>query len=169
MSDQITLDFSQVQKFNQALDAFPDTIGRLNTVTMQKLVTVVKDRLVIHTPVFLGNLRGSYYPQITGEPLNLTGKVISDLIYGLPVDQGRPAGKPPPPIDAIEYWVRRKLGVDGNEARQVAYLIARAIGRRGTKAVNMVQKATNEAEPIKVRLWLDMLNQVVAEFDRLGK
>jgi hypothetical protein len=166
MSESITLDFSQVQKFSQALDKFPDTVGKLNTVTMQKLVTVVKGRLVVHTPVFLGQLRGSYYTQVAGDPVNVTGRVISDLIYGLPVDQGRKPG-PPPPVDAIEYWVRRKLGIDGNEARHVAYLIARAIGRRGTKAVNMAQKAVNDSEPIKVRLWVDMLNQVVAEFDRL--
>jgi hypothetical protein len=163
-----TLDFSEVQKFAQALDKFPDTVGRLNQVTMQKIVSVVKDRIIVHTPVFLGNLRGSYYPQIYGEPLNLTGKVASDLIYGLPVDQGRPPGKMPP-VDAIEHWVRRKLGVDGAEARQVAYIIARAIGRRGIKAVNMAQKAVNESEPVKVRLWVDMLNQVVIEFDRLAK
>lgn len=165
---ELTLDFSQVQKFAQALESFPEMVGRHNLATMNKVTSIVQDRLVVNTPVFLGNLRGSYYTQVTGSPLMLSGKVASDLVYGQVVDQGRPAGATPPPVDAIEFWVRRKLGVSGDEARSVAYLIARAIGRRGIKAVRMVDKAVKQAEPIKVKLYMDMLNQIVIEFDRLA-
>lgn len=46
------------------------------------------------------------------------------------VEAGRKPGKPPP-VDAILPWVRRNLNLRGAKARTVAFLIARAIGRRG--------------------------------------
>lgn len=48
----------------------------------------------------------------------------------------RIAGRPPgrmPPSNALVPWVRAKLGISGSRARGVAYVIARAIGKRGTK------------------------------------
>jgi len=52
-----------------------------------------------------------------------------------------------PPVEAIEYWVVRKLGVSGPEASSVAFAIANAIKARGTKGVFMFQEGLKAATP----------------------
>lgn len=49
------------------------------------------------------------------------------------VETGRRRGARRPPVRALELWVRRRLAVPGKEARNVAFAIARAIGRRGIR------------------------------------
>jgi hypothetical protein len=46
------------------------------------------------------------------------------------VEEGRKAGRPPP-VRALIPWVRRKLGPPTELLGAVAFLVARAIGRRG--------------------------------------
>lgn len=45
---------------------------------------------------------------------------------------GRPPGKMPP-SNALIPWVRIKLGISGDRAKGVAFVIARAIGKKGTR------------------------------------
>lgn len=52
----------------------------------------------------------------------------NDYIYYL--DQGRRPGKFPP---SLIDWVRNKLGLKGNEAKQVDFLVRRKISREGTE------------------------------------
>jgi len=53
----------------------------------------------------------------------------NDYIYFL--DQGRRPGKFPP-VATLVQWVRSKLGLEGTEAKQVAFLVGRKISREGT-------------------------------------
>lgn len=93
----------------------------------------LQSKIVPKTPVDQGFARNSITTKITGFALDLIGKVGSPLKYILPLETGRGAGKKSPPVDAIKRWVTRK-GLNGiRSVQQTAYLIARAIGRKGFK------------------------------------
>jgi hypothetical protein len=49
------------------------------------------------------------------------------------VEGGRRPGARPPPSSALLAWVTLKLGLTGKQAQSAAFLIARAIGRRGLR------------------------------------
>lgn len=74
--------------------------------------------------------------ELDGNLVGFVGYAGAPSLYAQFVDQGRRPGKMPP-VDAIAYWAIRVLHVVDPNAH---YLIARAIGRRGTKAQNMVAK-----------------------------
>lgn len=53
--------------------------------------------------------------------------------HAINVEDGRRKGAKRPPLRALVPWVELKLGLSGAEARSAAFLIARAIGRRGLR------------------------------------
>lgn len=71
-------------------------------------------------------------------------RVSPSVNYALPVEDG---GRPhfPNPVN-LQPWVERVLGVSGEEARDKAFLIARAIGRRGTRAQPYMRPAAEKME-----------------------
>lgn len=63
------------------------------------------------------------------------------------LEGGRRPGRRQPPSDALELWVRRRLGITNrSEARGVAFVIARSIAKKGTDALEMFEKAAEENE-----------------------
>lgn len=84
-----------------------------------------------------GGLRGSIFTELRGAPGNRSQIIASPLFYGPVVEVGRTPGAQRPPLDPILLWTRRKLGLSGAGAAHAAWLIARAIGRRGTVGRHM--------------------------------
>lgn len=65
-------------------------------------------------------------------PGQLMVRVVNIMEYGPVLEGGRRAGARWPPVFAIQLWVRRVLGVsEPKENARVAYLVSRAIVRRG--------------------------------------
>jgi hypothetical protein len=79
-------------------------------------------------PVFMTTLRQSILPgDIEVTKTDVTAKVVANADYALFVELGtRPHF---PPVDALKPWAEKKLG-DEN----LAFVVARAISRRGTPA-----------------------------------
>lgn len=143
MSFTVTVDDAELRR---AAMAAPARIqGELRQAVELSLVDF-EGAVVSHTPVgATGHLRQSITHDISGSGISMVGRVFSQdkPIKVAAVETGRRPGAPPP-ISAILPWVQRKLGGD----RQVAFLVARAIGRRGTKGAFMFQKGFAEARPI---------------------
>lgn len=57
------------------------------------------------------------------------------------IEDGRRPGAKQPPVDALVPWVRRKLHVTKQEAKGIAYVVARAIGKRGLRARKVLGRA----------------------------
>ena len=76
------------------------------------------------------------------ESLSVEGNTLfgADYIYYL--DKGRGPGKFPPPKNIVE-WVRAKLGLEGSEAKQVAYVIGKKISEQGTEIFRNTGKGIN--------------------------
>lgn len=76
----------------------------------------------------------------------VSGGVGTAVAYAQPVETG---SKPHmPPIEPLADWVRRKLGIKGDEARAVAQRIAWKIKKHGTKGAHMFAEgfAATEAQ-----------------------
>ena len=118
------------------------------------------------TPAGVGGqagLRGSINGQTATYGALVTGMVGTPQEYGAAVEYGtRPHF---PPIDPIELWVRRILGVPADKARNVAYAIAVNISRHGTKGAGMFQKAFANNET-----WINrMMDSIPVQVAREGE
>ena len=97
--------------------------------------------------------------------------MATGISYGEPVEYGRKAGKKPPPIDAIQMWVVRKniTGTYQTKSgktrtmtdRQMAFLLARAIGKRCTKPGAKMFQKTFEGSRGEVRRILDRVPEQI--------
>jgi hypothetical protein len=87
------------------------------------------------------------YVRVEGAPIVIKadglaagkGVVSNPVEHAIYAERGRGPGKIPP-LAPIELWVRRVLGIPAPESKQVAFLVARAIGRRGTKGAHAIDK-----------------------------
>lgn len=119
---------------------------------MQASLDVIHEQVAGRTPVNTGALRASIAPDVRGQAPHVEGQVSTSLGYGVEVEYGRPPGEPPP-VDAIEMWVNRKLGLSGEAGREAAKAIAIAIGLRGTQGAHMFERGFEAGKPIVERIW----------------
>lgn len=130
------------QAFRQAPEIVRQEIGTFMHAATQHLRSEVVDR----TPAAMGTLRASIHGSVERMADGVLGVVGTAQPYAVPVELGT---KPHfPPVQALEDWVRQKLGVQGAEVRRVAYLVARKISKTGTKGHFMFRDAleANRAE-----------------------
>jgi HK97 gp10 family phage protein len=98
-----------------------------------------------NTPVDTGALRNSLKATISAHSDRITGVIGSNLKYAMAVEKGtRPHW---PPLQAIEPWARRH-GL-------VAFLVTRAISRRGTKGHHMLENALEDNRRRIIRFFED--------------
>ncbi len=167
MALELTLDTRELEEMLRSIPKAEGIIAENAEATMGASVDLVVGEVAARTPVNTGALRGSIAGHVRGRfPADLTGTITTPLIYGAPVEFGRQPGRKQPPLDAIELWVRRQLGISGDEARSAAYVIARAIGRRGIKGVFMFREGFAAAEPLIIRLWQDMTGKTAVQIER---
>jgi hypothetical protein len=166
VTDEIRIDLSEVEKFFKNLESMDRIVAPRAHRLMRISVDTMEAEVVGRTPVgATGQLRGATATEIRGTRLNLIGEVTNPLLYAPIVERGRRPGKMPP-VDTIEYWVRRKGIAGGEEARGVAFVIARAIGARGTKGAAMFWKGFEAAEPHVLNLWRGLPGEIVEALAR---
>ncbi|MEM6326034.1 MAG: hypothetical protein AAF791_02855 [Bacteroidota bacterium] len=83
-------------------------------------------------------------PTIRGDVIE--GEVQATAAHALYAHEGRRPGKPPP-TRPLREWAERKLGASADEARSVGFLVARAIGRRGTNGNPFLREPFEAALP----------------------
>lgn len=103
-------------------------------------------------PVDTGRLRASITPEIRQRGTTIQGVVGTNVIYAAAVELGsRPHY---PPIAALQTWARRH-GMN-------AFVLQRAIGRRGTKARRYFQQAFEQNRSRIVELLDDAVVRIVS-------
>lgn len=144
---------------------YPEVVADEMYTTMEKSLAVFHQAVVVETPVNLGTLRAATAVDIVSGPIELVGRVVNPLIYAWPVERGRRPGKPPPP-GPIAYWLYRKgIVTDRKKIRSAAYLVARAIGRRGTKGAGMFWKGFEAGLPHVEKLWDTLPDRIVKRLE----
>ena len=124
----------------------------------------IKDR----TPVGAGpaHLKDSILADVRGEPVNLRGSVSTAMLYGEPVEYG---AKPHmPPYYPIYYWVTRKLGLAGAEAKRAAMAIRWKIFKVGASSWQLRKQGTKGAEMFK-RGWEAAEPRIIAYFEQAAE
>ncbi len=110
----------------------PVALGRAREDALEFL----RDAVRAGTPVDQGIGRDSVRIEEYGTSVNFGGRVVSDEFHMLVLEEGRTPGKRPPPTGVIEAWLERQ-GADPG----LAFVVARAIGRRGTPPHKMFAHA----------------------------
>jgi hypothetical protein len=121
---QIDVRIEGLEKLQAGVAAGPATLAAEVRGAMTAGSLLIEGAARGLAPKDTGRLAGSITHQISGGGANLQSKIGPSVAYGLYVEKGRRAGKQPP-IGAISGWAARK-GIN-------PYVLARAIGRRGTR------------------------------------
>ena len=105
-------------------------------------VEFAKGQAQERTPVDRGRARNSYSTEVDSSPIPKWAKVGSNLEYIEALEKGT---KPHwPPFSALQPWARRHGFPAGNVG---AFLVARAISQRGTKAHHMMEEGIAATKP----------------------
>ena len=132
VNDSAVTDLNKAQKDIER--KLKELTGGPMVQTMRNATLMVHRSARINAPVDTGRLRASITPSVTATAESIKGVVGSNVTYAPYVELGtRPHW---PPVSALEPWARRH----GTSA----YLVARAISRRGTKARKFLQRAFEE-------------------------
>lgn len=97
-----------------------------------------------NAPVFQARLRQSIDTEVREMGNMVQGRVFSPITkpypYPLVMELGRKPGKMPPP-SSLRRWVQLVIKPGADEVDGVAFLVARAIGRKGIKGRFFMRKA----------------------------
>lgn len=126
------------------------------------------------TPVNTGATRGSIFSQVRGVAMG-----HGEAIVSMPVEHAEAleSGSKPhwPPSAPIELWVAQKFRDKGGSIRaavkqtgrskqagirSIAFLVARAISRRGTRAYRMFAKSVASLDPAIKARWQDTVDRI---------
>ena len=124
-------------------------VFRLAREAMAEITGMLRREVITRTPIGAsGNLKGSIFTEIKGKnPGVLRGVVASRADYADHVEFGRrPGGAMPPWREGspLYRWVVRNLESRGGDFESVAFLVARAIARRGIKGRRMFARALED-------------------------
>jgi hypothetical protein len=147
--------------------------SRIVELALNEAVMVLAKLIVDNTPSNTGALSGaiSQAKSVYYESGVFYGEVGDGGIpYAAPVEYGRKPGKQPP-VEDIKLWVLRKqlqwyrdgkpMSVD-----QMAWSLARHIGKEGTEAVEMYKKGLEQSKPQVDIIWERMLDDIIREWGR---
>jgi hypothetical protein len=137
-----------ISNIRRLVKRYPDVVREETVAVMDTVVARLDKEVTERTPTGVGGqagLRGSIRGETVTFGDQVRGTVGTPLEYAEPVEFGRKAGSFPP-IEPIELWARRKLGVDSKEARSVAYAVAWKIYRKGTEGAHMFEKGWEASE-----------------------
>lgn len=136
-------------------------IEKHNRPTMKKAVDLTEGNVKSFAPELSGKLKSQIEGEIRGSGLEMEGAIapsrsIGRDVYPYVVEFGRGPGMPP--VASIQ----EKMGVGPNEA----YLIARAIGRRGHKAFEYMKRGWEKSKDKVQDLFQDSLKKIVRDLER---
>lgn len=126
------------QRVREAFKRAPQVMERTIDVKLARGAEEVARAAKRGAPKAFSNLVNSIRAQRVGA---LHYEVSEGMNYGRAVEEGTRPHFPNP--DALRPWVERVLGVSGKEADDKAWMIARAISKRGTRAQPYMQPAAD--------------------------
>lgn len=128
----------------KVLPRLPQRLRAAMIQAMRESAVLIQSYAKLYAPVFRGLLRVSIAQNVADEGGRVVAEVGSGLPYASVVEEGRNPwpGKMPPPNGDLRTWARRKLGDE-----RLAFVVARAIKRRGYRAQPYLRPALLAATP----------------------
>ena len=142
MDARISVDLKELEALTKR---YPEESLKARRSRVSEVVLFLQRKIVLKTPEGAGpiHLRDTIFSALSfGEPV--TGTVGTPAVYGEAVEFGR--GPAFPPIAPILFWVEKKLGLEGKEAKSAAYAIATVMSRSTRLGVHMFEKGFKENE-----------------------
>ena len=141
-------------------------VNRLAREAMAGITGMLRREVMTRTPVGAsGNLRGSIFTEIRGEGRGaLRGVVGSRVPYAGYVEFGRrPGGAMPPWREGspLYRWVVRNLESRDGGFESAAFLVARAIARRGIPGRRMFARAFEENQSRIDKRIRELMDEIV--------
>ena len=140
---------------------YPEISKDVRISKLTEALNLLEREIKKKTPYGAGpiHLRDTIHEKVRASGKKVIGIIGTPLQHGEPVELGT---KPHfPPTGPIQFWVERKLGIAGKEAKGMAFLIARAISKRGTKGAKMFEEGFEEAETRVVRILEEIPGEIV--------
>jgi len=150
-----------------SLDSFEDSlifnITRNHAKSMNKIVADTVAYIDKHDLISQGDLRSSITSEVDRRIDEIVGEVGTNQKHAIFVHEGTAPHWPP--VQAMEEWVTQQVRrgtLDTDDIRSTAFLVGRAISKRGTKAnpfftvslrlnrnviINQVARAIQKAKP----------------------
>lgn len=135
---KLKVDSGQIERLS---GRFPAAARRAKVARITEALALLEREIKKDTPYGAGpiHLRDTIHGSVRASGSRATGVLGTPLEHGEPVELGTLPHFPP--IGPIQFWVQRKLHIEGeSESRAVAFLIARAISRRGTEGRRMFER-----------------------------
>lgn len=142
-----------LEKLQAGLSAGPTTLASEVRTAMQAGSLLIEGTARGLAPKDTGRLAGSITHKISGGGANLQSRIGPSVAYGPFAEKGRRAGTPPP-VGAVRGWATRH-GMN-------PYVLARAIGRKGTKGKPYMEPAFRQNVNGVIRLFDKVAATVVA-------
>jgi hypothetical protein len=163
---KITLRSAKAQR---ALHRAPDIYVEEMTAAVTEGSLLLEREVKERTPTSgAGTLRESIGAlPVTISEASVAGGVGTSIAHALPVELGsRPHWAP---IEPLEDWVRRKLGLRGEEAKQVARGVRFKIAKKGTKGAFMFRDGSKATEPQILSIFEGAADRANARIEELGR
>lgn len=158
----------------KGLDECVARLGKYDKIADKHLLTAMSQSVITVesaikplVPVGVSSrLRNSIASEVKHlSALSIEGKVGSTLkgeVYPSVMEFGRKPGKMPPP-SALERWVQLKMGVAPADVPGVAFLVARAIGRRGIKGKKFMERGWKQSKGKVHQFFVNALHRITNE------
>lgn len=163
------IEIPQLDETIRALGGYDATANKHLRTGMLKSVIHIQGNVRPLTPVGVsGRLRNSItYSVTTAAGSGVVGKVGSNLEEEYPavMEYGRKPGNMPPP-QALERWVQLVMGVNAKDVAGVAFVVARAIGRKGIKGRKFLERGWQKSQMMVNGFFVKALDDIVEELAR---
>ena len=149
----VGVDFSKFEAVMAQLS--PEELDRRARSAMNESLAYLQGEVAKAIPVGVsGNTRQALFTEIRGKALpEIRGIVANPFLHTIVLEKGRKPGRMPP-VEALRLWCQRKLG-----NAKLAFVVARAIGKKGTKAwretkgLHMFENAAKNGQATVNRIW----------------
>jgi hypothetical protein len=84
---------------------------------------------------------GQYLRAWKTRPTESGVAIVNDAPYAAIIELGRRPGAKMPPVQAIQTWAQRRLGLSRKQAENAAWAIAKSISIKGIKARRVLRNA----------------------------
>lgn len=153
----------------ESLDGFDKTANKHLRKGMLQSVILIESKVRPLTPVGVSSrLRNSIFHSVKNDlGANVIGTVGSNLKEEYPavMEFGRKPGKMPPP-SALERWVKIVMRVPAKDVKGVAFVVARAIGKKGIKGRFYMKKGWDQSKAQVNRYFAQALDKIVEDLAR---
>ena len=167
----LDIDLSGIDETAANIDGLPADLEMNLTITMNKSLSLLQAEVSARTPVDRDKLRDGINYQFISPFPELVGSVGSGAAeYAPAIEHGRKPGRMPP-VDAIKFWVIRKLQIPEEKAEGVAWAIAKSIAKRGfspegdvgPKGAKMFEEGLKASEQYIIQLFDSAVGRATAK------